>query len=389
MQGPQGRQGEQGDTGPVGPQGEKGDRGQKGLDGLNAPVHFVRVVRKEGTSVSDQDYYVENISEIVQVNEYYIVNPAGGGDIPSTNNASFAIKDNDGVITYSEPNNGDTAMIYADRQVDITDGDGNVSQSNENRIVAILVHEGGQWIITNSYFKNANNVTETGAFANAEGISTTASGETSHAEGTESTASGRISHAEGFNTTASGITSHAEGLLTEATGDYSHSEGDTTLASGQASHAEGLRTTASGRASHAQGFNTTVSNNYGHIQGRYGVVGDDDTLSGIAYGDSVPTDDEKTGSADVGLVWKVDQSGNTTQIGKVVAESFEKIDGTPITGGGGGEQGPQGNYDVKLYARVAHGDTPPRTPSASYDGTTLSGISSGWQADILRRSDRR
>ena len=299
--------------------------------GSDTPAHFVRTVRKEGTSVSDKDYYVENTAEIVQTDEFYIVNPvvAQLGTIPDANAGYFAIKASNGTITYTAPTNGDTAMVYADRQVDITDTDGNVAQFNENRLIAVLIYE-NQWVITSSYFKNANNVTETGAFSNAEGNDTTASGETSHAEGIGTTASGRQSHAEGANTTASGIMAHAEGLLAKATGDYSHAQNDTTTASGNSSHAEGLRTTASGRASHAQGFQNTVKNSYGHIQGRYGVVAESTTLSGIAYGSSIPSESQKTGSADVGLVWKADQSGNTTQSGKVTATDFVKADGSAI-----------------------------------------------------------
>ena len=299
------------------------------------PLHFVRVVRKEGISISDKDYYVENVAEIVQQDEFYIVNPAltSSDTIPSTEAGKFAIKGSDGTITYTAPVNGDTAHVYADRQVDITDGDGNVLQSQENRIVAVLIYE-GQWIITNSYFKNANNVTETGAFANAEGGHTTASGDQSHAEGRLTTASGINSHAEGRQTTASDAQSHAEGRETTASGENSHAEGMDTTASGRQSHAEGTDTTASGENSHAEGNLNTVKNDYAHIQGRRGVLAHPDTIHAIAYGDHNPTTNEKAGVVDVGLVYKVDKTGNSTQTGKVKAASFEKTDGTvvePIT----------------------------------------------------------
>ena len=288
---------------------------------LNESVnHAVKVVRKEGTSVGDKDYYVENTAEIVQDDEYYIVNPTlpSGSTIPSTEAGKYAIK-NGSTITYTAPENGDMAFIYADRQVDIADGDGGVFDVNENRIVAILIHEGGKWIITSSYFKNANGPTETGVWANAEGDFNIASGRGSHAEGLENTASGRYAHAEGSDNIASGPSSHAEG--------------SSNTASGNRSHAEGHGNTASGDYSHAQGIWTTAKNYSSTISGQNGVVANPTTITGIAWGANTPNDAQKTGSADVGLVWKADQSGNTTQTGKVVAKSFELTDGTNIAGG--------------------------------------------------------
>ena len=318
--------------------------------------HFVRVVRKEGTSVGDKDYYVENTTEIVQTDEYYIVNPAGGGNIPAANNGDYAIKGSDGTITYTAPSNGDTAFIYADRQVDITDGDGNVSTSNENRIVAILIYEGGRWIITNSFFKNANDCTESGTFANAEGLRNTASGDYSHAEGFDNNASGRGSHAEGSENTASGLYAHAEGSKNNVSGDFAHAEGGTNFerekgntASGISSHAEGRENNATANSSHAEGRRNTVNVDYGHIQGYRAVLADPDSLFGIGYGDHTPTTDERNGSEDVGLVYKVDKFGNSTQTGKVKAASFELTDGTVIDGSGSGS----GTTDLDDYSTTA------------------------------------
>ena len=341
------------------------NRGENSLEftdkpsgGSDAPAHFVRTVRKEGTSVSDKDYYVENVAEIVQTDEFYIVNPvvAQLGTIADAEAGKFAIKASNGTITYSAPSNGDTAMVYADRQVDITDGDGNVLSSDENRLVAVLIYE-GQWIITNSYFKNGNNITETGAWANAEGGQTTASGDQSHAEGRLTTASGINSHAEGRQTTASDAQSHAEGRETTASGENSHAEGMDTTASGRQSHAEGTDTTASGENSHAEGNLNTVKNDYAHIQGRRGVLAHPDTIHGIAYGDHNPTTNEKAGAVDVGLVYKVDKTGNSTQTGKVKAASFEKTDGTvvePITLPNPGRN--NGDRDLVSVVRNSSGD---------------------------------
>ena len=44
-----------------------------------------------------------------------------------------------------------------------------------------------------------------------------------------------------------------------------------------------------------------------------------------------------------------------------------------------GDQGPQGQYRVYLYEYVNQGSEIPAAPSASYDGTSLSGITTGWQ----------
>ena len=251
--------------------------------------HFVRVVRKQGTAIGDKDYYVENTADIALTDEYYIVNPAGGGNIPAANNGNYAIKASDNTITYTAPNNGDTALIY--------NGGGTVK-----KIEAILIYEGGTWLVTEAGFKNAKNVTETGSWANAEGSATHATGTYAHAEGTGSTAGGNQSHAEGYFTDA---TAHS-------------------------SHAEGRNTLASGVNSHAQGNKTTANKPDTAIMGKNGVVGNSSTVAGIAWGSSEPSSAQITGDADVGLVWKVDQTGNTTQTGKVVADSFEKSDGTAI-----------------------------------------------------------
>ena len=50
------------------------------------------------------------------------------------------------LLTYTAPNNGDMALIYADRQVDIDrwKWECNMMMLTENRIVAILIYEGGQ-----------------------------------------------------------------------------------------------------------------------------------------------------------------------------------------------------------------------------------------------------
>ena len=272
--------------------------------GSDTPAHFVRTVRKEGRSISDKDYYVENVAEIVQTDEFYIVNPIANllGDIPDADAGKFAIKASNGTITYTAPTNGDTAMVYADRQVDITDNDGNVSSVNENRIVGILVYEGNNWVITNSFFKNANACTETGGFANAEGNNNNARGSQSHAEGFTNNADGVNSHAEGFSNTASGSSSHAEG--------------------------EGNR--ADGYVSHAGGSNNIVTTRFGHVHGRFGVLADPKTVSAVAYSSRFPNPTERAGDKDVNLIWKVNQDGDTTQTGTITAEDFVKTDGRPI-----------------------------------------------------------
>ena len=350
-----------------------------GGSGGGSTRHSVRVVRKEGSIVGDNDYYVEGTSQIIQQDEYYIVNPVAGilTDIPDAEAGKFAIKASDNTITYSAPNNGDMVLVYADRQIDITDSDGNVTTTNENRIVATIIYEGDKWIVINSRFKNVNGVTEGGSFANAEGDGTSAAGDNSHAEGSSTNANGDDSHAEGSHTTAGSISSHAEGRFTtttrfaqgahaegdsttagetaahaegkstnasgqashaegtstsasdrsshaegsftKASGESAHAEGSRTEASGQSSHAEGESTLASGENSHAQGEETTVNNDNATIMGRNGVVGDNSTVVGVAWGSSAPFSSNKTADRDLNLIWKVDQSGNTSQTGNMVA----------------------------------------------------------------------
>ena len=360
--------------------------------------HFVKVVRKEGTtesSVSDGDYYVENVVEIVQQDEYYIVNPTlpSGSTIPSTEAGKFAIKGSDNTISYTAPRNGDTAFIFADMG-----GDTDSSSGGLSKIVAILIYEGDKWIITNSYFKTGYENTETGLYANtegslntasgvashAEGFGTTASADYAHAEGTSTTASAAAAHAEGNETTASALSSHAEGNNTTASASFSHAEGNGTEASGSASHAEGNSTIASGVDSHAQGSDTVAKTDHSTISGKNGVVAASDTLIGIAWGTTKPTDAQKTGNADVGLVWKVDQSGNTTQTGKVIAASFEKPDGTTIAKGDKGDPGDgSGNAALEALTRdmewkvevqeYNNAETPasPATIGIAYSGTNV------------------
>ncbi len=99
----------------------------------------------------------------------------------------------------------------------------------------------------------------TGAYAHAEGNSTTAGPAAS-------------AHAEGESTTASGIAAHAEGLDTVASGTQSHAEGNGTVVSNAASHAEGLSTTVSGYASHVEGSSSLANGIYAHAQGLLSVA---------------------------------------------------------------------------------------------------------------------
>ena len=263
--------GAEGATGPAGAKGEKGDKGDKGdpgtdgmdgtdgldgapgrdgTDGVSADVrHIVRVVRKEGTAVGDRNYYVENVAEIVQTDEFYIVNPvlAAGDDIPAAHAGKYAIKDANGLITYTLPNEGDTALIYADAQIDEADVNLDV-----NYIVAILIYEGGTWIITNSFFKNSINCIESGQAANAHGVR---------------------NQALGFSSSAAGQDAQAR---------------------------------AGG--SHAYGFYVTSNVPYGTVLGRQGVVGDHNTLVGIAAG-TLLTPEQRLEQKDHNLAWKINRQG--------------------------------------------------------------------------------
>ena len=244
--------------------------------------HFVRVVRKENADYyarGNKDYYVENTAEIVKQDKYYIVNPvvADLGTIPDDEAGKYAIKDSSGTITYTAPSKGDIAIMFSDTQVSIPDKFENLQYLNENKIEAILIYE-GQWIITNSHFKNAINCTETGIFANVEGVEN------------------------------------------NAIGDHSHVEGDNNTASYEAG------------VSHAEGSFNTIKVPYAHIQGYRGVLAEENTIHAIAYGDHSPTDAEKTGSVNVGLIYELDKTGNSKQTGTVTATDFVKTDGTSIGG---------------------------------------------------------
>ena len=56
--------------------------------------------------------------------------------------------------------------------------------------------------------------------------------------------------------------------------------------------------------------------------------------------------------------------------------------------GATGRQGAQGQYRIRLYARVAHDATAPTAPTtATYDGTTIRNIPSGWQEAFFSSID--
>ena len=111
-----------------------------------------------------------------------------------------------------------------------------------------------------------------GAYAHAEGGSTSATAINSHAEGYGTTASAAQSHAEGVGTTASAPNAHAEGVATTASGSNSHAEGASNTASGSNSHAEGGNTTASAPQSHAEGLNTIANHKDQHVFGEYNIA---------------------------------------------------------------------------------------------------------------------
>lgn len=140
--------------------------------------------------------------------------------------------------------------------------------------------------VTSSYLLNGLNVTASGIYSHAEGVSSVAAGEWSHAEGFatiankswshsegyETFADGIYSHAEGYITTASSNGSHAEGELSVAMGAFSHAEGGETVAAGNYSHAEGSSTLSYGNAAHTEGYNTTSSADYQHVEGVYNKI---------------------------------------------------------------------------------------------------------------------
>ena len=261
----------------------------------------LKIIRTNGAS-----YYV-TLGSQVNSDYYSIVHPKLGdegvtGDLSSENKGDYVIKINN-QITYVTPKRHDFAIIYQtitsgkNLPTDPNDPPANINPTtNRNVFSAIIkyVAETKSWILVDSRFKKALDINESGVLANAEGDGTTASG------------------------------------------DFSHAEGKDTIASGYASHAQGSSTLASGNSSHSQGFNTTAKNNASTISGTNGVLAQSDTIAGFAWGSDVPTDSQKTGSEDVGLVWKVDQTGNTTQTGTVKASGFLNADGTPFEGGGGG-----------------------------------------------------
>jgi hypothetical protein len=163
-----------------------------------------------------------------------------------------------------------------------------------------------------------------------------ATGSRSTAMGNGTTASGSESTAMGNGTTASGYVSTAIGDSTTASSDRSTAMGQSTTASGTWSTAMGLGSIASGSRSVAMGHYTISNGIYATVTGRLGGIGSSSsTIFAVAYSGAMPT----AGTADEGLVFKVNSAGNGYFDGVAdsgnadYAEYFESFDGTLLERG--------------------------------------------------------
>lgn len=124
---------------------------------------------------------------------------------------------------------------------------------------------GGDVVVSGS-LANGQDLTITGLYSHAEGVSTIATGIGSHAEGLGNFAGGDYSHVEGNGNAAYAYGAHAEGNGAQAWAQNSHAEGNGTRTYGLHSHAEGWGSETYGTGSFAVGLYTIAS---GAIDGAF------------------------------------------------------------------------------------------------------------------------
>lgn len=205
--------------------------------------------------------------------------------------------------------------------------------------------------------KQANNIVQTGLYANAEGDGTVASGNNSHAEGGGAIANGEASHAEGGDTLANGMLSHAEGLGAIALGDFSHAEGHNIVAGGAFSHAEGEFTlSANGSLYNVTSFNNTAKTiTVDNVNGL--VVGD---LLQVFVSDGKPVVDVEISNIN-NLVLTLNTTLDITELWTQAIKTFPTAESNPAHAEGyntisvGGASHAEG-YQTIANSQVAHAE---------------------------------
>ena len=215
--------------------------------------------------------------------------------------------------TYTVPENNWTAFIYQNRGVALTDerGSGNQSGSSFNTLIGVAIHQNGEWVVTNTGFVSGSEcMSDLAKFSTSIGNNCTARGLSSFAGGSGCISEGGRGFTYGSACRAIGLNSAAFNNSSNATGGSSFAINSNTQATAGGSFAFGGITTAGGMQSCAGGRSTATNKDHTFVIGLNGVLGHDDTAFAIAQGTATPTDAQKTGDADVGIVVKVKRDGH-------------------------------------------------------------------------------
>ena len=273
------------------------------IDHVNS-ARFGFAQRLEDVAIAGMRYIVDDILDALL-----------GAEFAGKQN-HFVIKDAGDNLTFVAPVLGEVVPLTLE------------ASNSDTGIEKTIFWTGTEWgRITDGY---ANTVTGAHAHAHgrentASGANSTALGESNEASGENAVASGSNSRAtapnaraHGSNVVASGEEADASGRHTSASGAYSGARGNYSEAPGQFAQASGNEAEARSSGSFAHGWAVTCKNAWATLVGKFGVMGDPETLFGIAHSASnaPPTPDQQAANEDLNLVMKVDRSGNQTIKGK-------------------------------------------------------------------------
>ena len=289
------------------------------IDHVNS-ARFGFAQRLEDVAIAGMRYIVDDILDALL-----------GAEFAGKQN-NFAVKDAGDNLTFVAPVLGEVVPLTL------------AASNSDTGIEKTIFWTGTEWgRITDGYANTVTGAhahahgrenTASGANSTALGESNEASGENAVASGSNSRATAPNSRAHGSNVVASGEEADASGRHTTASGAYSGARGNYTETTGQFAQASGNEAEARSSGSFAHGWAVTCKNAWATLVGKFGVMGDPETLFGIAHSGSnaPPTPDQQNADADLNLVMKVDRSGNQTIKGKYYREGQAAAIGFPDDG---------------------------------------------------------
>ena len=276
------------------------------IDHVNS-ARFGFAQRSEDVAIAGMRYIVEDI-----------LDTSLGAEFAGKQNY-FVVKDTGDNLTFTQPVLGEIVPLTLA-----------ASGNSDSGIEKTIFWTGTEWgRITDGY---RNRVT--GLHAWATGRENTASGANAVASGDGSSATASNAMAHGQGAVASGEESISLGRRTTASGAYSHATGNFGKSTGQYSHTGGNAAEARSSGSWSHGWAVTCKNAWAMLVGKFGVMGDPNTIFGIAHSASnnPPEPNQQNADEDLNLVMKVDKSGNVTAKGKYYIEGQTAPVGLPDGG---------------------------------------------------------